>query len=537
MHDPLIPPGNEPVDPRPRRGFGWVTFVQIVLLLVAGGLAGYAAVQALKEPAAAPTPPGRRSGGSPASARSARPFGMRGMPRPDRKIVKTFDINGDNRLDATERAAARASLRNEGEPAESGRRGGFGRRGFPPGPPEPGLRLTPRDVRSYPGAPVYDLQVLRTVFLTFERDDWEPELAAFFGTDVEVPATVIVDGTTYRDVGVHFRGNSSYRMVPAGYKHSLNLSFDYVDPDQQLGGYRTLNLLNANDDATFVRTVLYSEIARHYLPVPLTNYMRVAINGESWGIFQNVQQFNKDFLRDWFNSTQGARWKVPGSPRGRAGLEYLGEGAAQYKSIYEIKTKDDEQSWSALINLCRVLSQTPAEQLQDALEPILDVDATLKFLALETALVNSDGYWTRASDYSIYLDDRGRFHVLPLDFNEALGAGRGFGGGGHDLDPLTGLEDAAKPLRSKLLAVPALRARYLSYVRDIARRWLDWNRVGPLVRQWQALIESDIKVDTRKLYTTAAFHADVGAGYEDGGPAPENTLRGFIERRREFLLK
>ena len=98
--------------------------------------------------------------------------------------------------------------------------------------------------------------------------------------------------------------------------------------------------------------------------------------------------------------------------------------------------------------------------------------------------------------------------MLPLDFNEALGAGRGFGGGGPDLDPLTGLDDAAKPLRSKLLAVPALRARYLAYVRDIARRWLDWNRIGPLVRQWQALIESDIKVDTRKLYSTEAFHAD-----------------------------
>jgi hypothetical protein len=39
----------------------------------------------------------------------------------------------------------------------------------------------------------------------------------------------------------------------------------------------------------------------------------------------------------------------------------------------------------------------------------------------------------------------------------------------------------SKPLRSKLLAVPALRAKYLALVRDIADRWLDWNRIGPLV--------------------------------------------------------
>jgi hypothetical protein len=535
MPDPWIPLGHETSTPPPRRVLGWVTFVQILLLLVAGGIAGYVAIQAIKG-RAAPSPAETRFSRGVSSPRGNRPFGMRGVPRPDRKIVETFDKNGDHRLDAAERAAARESLRNEGDAGGVGRRG-RGRRGFGAEPPARGLRLSPGDVRSYPAAPVYDLGILRTLFLTFERDDWEPELAAFYGTDVEVPATVTIDGRTYRGVGVHVRGNSSYRMVPAGYKLSLNLSFDFVDPDQQLGGYRTLNLLNANEDATFVRTALYSEIARNYLPVPLTNFVRVAINGESWGVFQNVQQFNKDFLRDWFNSTKGARWKAPGSPRGRAGLEYLGEAAAPYKSIYEIKTKDDPESWSTLINLCRVLNKTPPERLQDALEPILDIDSTLKFLALETTLVNSDGYWTRASDYSIYRDDHGRFHILPLDFNEAFGAGRSFGGGGPDLDPLTGLDDGSKPLRSKLLAVPALRARYLAYVRDIARRWLDWNRIGPLVRQWQALIESDVRTDTRKLYSIEAFHADVGADYEDGSPAPENTLRGFVERRREFLLK
>jgi CotH kinase protein len=536
MHDPWTPPGHEPSVTAPRRGFGWVTFLQILLLIVVGGIAGYAAVQAIKA-RRAPPQTGAGAGRSVSAARGSRSFATRGMPRPDRKIVSAFDTNGDKRLDAVERAAARESLRNEGPAGGSGRRGGFRRRDFSSGPPRPGLRLTPRDVRPYPGAPVYDLRILRTIFLTFERDDWEQELAAFYGTDVEVPAAVLVDGTVYRDVGVHFRGNSSYRMVPAGYKHSLNLSFDFVNPNQQLGEYRTLNLINANEDATFVRTVLYSEIARNYLPVPLTSFVRVAINGESWGVFVSVQQFDKEFLRDWFKSTKGARWKTPGSPRGRAGLQYLGEEAAPYKSIYEIKTKDEAQSWAALINLCRVLNQTPAEKLQRALEPILDIDTALKFLALEAALVNSDGYWTRASDYSLYLDDRARFHVLPLDFNEALGAGRSFGGGGPDLDPLTGLDDASKPLRSKLLAVPVLRERYLGYVRDIARRWLDWNRIGPLVRQWQALIESDIKADTRKLYSTDAFHADVGADYEDGNPAPENTLRGFVERRREFLLK
>ena len=58
-------------------------------------------------------------------------------------------------------------------------------------------------------------------------------------------------------------------------------------------------------------------------------------------------------------------------------------------------------AWADLIRLFKVLNDTPPEQLETALAPILDVDATLKFLAVDVALVNSDGFWTRASDYSI----------------------------------------------------------------------------------------------------------------------------------------
>ena len=109
--------------------------------------------------------------------------------------------------------------------------------------------------------------------------------------------------------------------------------------------------------------------------------------------------------------------------------------------------------------------------------------------------------------------------------------GRGFGpgGGGPDLDPLVGLNDPGKPLRSKLLAVPALKARYLSYVRDVAERWLDWNKLGPLAERYQAVIADEVKLDTRKLYSTEAFESGLEAG--------EDSLRRFVEQRREFLLK
>jgi hypothetical protein len=506
-------------------------------------------------------------------------FGGRGGPgpQPERQIVAQFDRNKDSRLDAEERKAAREWL-------AANPMGGFrGRGGFRGGaePAAPGRALTPADVKKYGSEPLYDAKTLRTIFLRFEASDWEQELAAFNNTDVEVPATVIVDGRTYKDVGVHFRGQSSYMMVPEGSKRSLNLAFDFVDEKQSLYGYRTLNLLNSNGDPTFLRGVLYAAIANAYIPAPKANLVRVVINGESWGVYVNAQQYNKDFLRDYFKTDKGARWKVPGSPGGRGGMEYLGDDVSAYKPTYEIKTKDDPKVWADLIAMFKILNQTPPEKLEAALAPVLDVDGALKFLAIEAALVNTDGYWIRASDYSIYQDPQRRFHVIPHDMNEALmteggrgggfrrggpppgmmpgpppGApggpppgmppgpppgggnvfvggpppgGRGFGpGGGVDLDPLVGMNDSSKPLRAKLLAVPALRAKYLAYVRDIAQTWLDWKKLEPMVTDYQRLIDADVKADTRKLFSYSAFQTGVAEG--------ENSLKSFVDRRRQFLL-
>ena len=637
---------------------------------------------------------------------SGPPFMNQEMP-----VLKKFDGNSDGWLSANERKAAREYLqreRTEGRGGRMGRRPGGGRDNQPP--PQPGLKVSPADVKNYGDAPFYAPDVVRTLFLEFENADWEKELSDFHNTDVEVPAKLTVDGKTYKDVGVHFRGMSSYMGVSEGHKRSLNLSVDYVHKDQEIGGYRTLNLLNGHEDPTFLRPVLFYDIAREYIPAPKANFVRVVINGEDWGIYNNVQQFNKEFVKENFGTTKGARWKVRGSPGGQGSLAYLGPDPAAYKSIYTIKTKDDPKAWAALINLCRVLNQTPAEKLEKELSPLLDIDGALKFLALDNALINNDGYWIRTSDYSLYQDVNGKFHVIPQDVNETFakpgGGGiriftpafalmRGFlddgdankdgqltsnelktlseqwfakldsnkaghlereefanqmlkflpeprlrgrppgdqaapppraggasgalfdvsdankdgklvsdelkstftrwgkewdgdkngslnedelqkgltallppppfggpggpppemAGGpqrrmmpgpgrnmprvdGVKLDPLIAAKDETKPLISKLLAVPALRERYLDYVRDIAEKHLDWKNLGPRAERYHKMIAEYVKADTRKLDTNEAFEKSLTEELTGGGGFGRISisLKNFADQRREYLL-
>lgn len=527
-------------------------------------------------------------------------FGPRfGPPQQEKiRLVEKFDKNGDKILQPDERKEALQFLEKERAnrprrgpgPGGPGGRPGFGPRGDESAA-APGKKLAPADIQAFPDASLYDPAVLRTIFIQFENDNWEKEMAAFKNTDVEMPARIIVDGKSYSDVGVHFRGMSSFMMVGEGRKRSLNLSFDFKNKDQNLHGYRTLELLNSHEDPSFLRTVLSYQIEREYVPAPKANFVRVVINGESWGVYANTQAFNKDFVRDWYGTTKGARWKAPGSPQGRASLKYLGDNVEKYKGIYDLKSKEDAKAWADLIRLCKVLTETPADQLEAALSPILDIDGALKFLALENALINNDGYWIRTSDYSIYQDTKGVFHILPHDSNETFsrpespgGPGgprgfgmRGFGGGlpgqppgdrlegnrppneeqgrprgeggpgrglnikGVELDPLFAANDENKPLISKLLAVPALRERYLNYVRDIADKWLDWQKLGPIARQYHVLIANDVRDDTRKLDTTDAFLKSMIEdipGNNRPGPGGRGTIgiKSFADQRREFLL-
>ena len=246
------------------------------------------------------------------------PGGPGGPMGQERKLVKQFDKDADGRLNLLERQAARDAMKKDRQGGGRGGRPGFGP---PPGfggeeepKATPGPHLEPADVSAIPGKPLYEPTVLRTLFLEFQDKDWEAQLADFHHTDVEVPATLIVDGKKYPNVGVHFRGLSSFMMVREGHKRSLNVSLDFVDPKQRLYGYKTLNLLNSHEDPTFLHTILYLQIARNFIPAPKANFVKVVINGESWGLYVNVQQFDKIFLGESYPSSQGDALESQGQP-------------------------------------------------------------------------------------------------------------------------------------------------------------------------------------------------------------------------------
>ena len=469
-------------------------------------------------------PPDRGPGGMPPGG-----FGRgRGGPRAPETLVNQFDTDEDGKLTGTERVAAlnaRGGGNIERIPAEDLQNSvqsdvGTSLNAVPEGSPE-----------------LYYAETLRTLYLRFHHDNWYEQMTAFYRTDVEVPADLIVDGEVYPEVGVHFRGSSSYFTVGSE-KKSFNIAVDYGEDGQHLYGYKTLNLLNGHVDASFLREVLYNRIARDYIPAMKANLVKLVINGENWGVYINLQQYNKDFLAEWFNTKDGIRWKV--GPGIGGALTYLGDDPTAYQETYQLKTKDAENPWEGLIALFKMLDESPSQaELMEHLPSVLNIDQVLWQLAVSNVFMDDDGYIHKGGDYAIYQDVNDRFHLVPHDNNESLRFGRegrgGPGGGGPggwswgDLEngmasPVAHEGNAARPLINRLLSNPEWRARYLAHVRTVVDEWLDWEVLGPIVNEYQALIDTEVQQDDKKLYS-----------YQDFTTKTPADLERFVTERRKYL--
>ena len=120
----------------------------------------------------------------------------------------------------------------------------------------------------------YEEDKLETIELTFDQTDYWTQLSNNYGTGTEIPATLTYKGDTYNDVGVRFKGNTSYTQV-SGDKKSFNVTMDYVTAGVDIGGYETFNFNNCFQDESFMREVFFLNAIRNHIPAAKANYINL----------------------------------------------------------------------------------------------------------------------------------------------------------------------------------------------------------------------------------------------------------------------
>lgn len=382
---------------------------------------------------------------------------------------------------------------------------------------------------------LYDSATIRSIYLDFSQPNYWTLLTNNYQTKTDLPAKMTVDGVAYDSVGVRFKGQTSYMMAQNSQKKSFNLTIDYARPDQKLMGYKTLNLNNSFQDPSFLREVFYLHQIRRHIPAAKANFVKLYLNGQYWGIYPNVQQLNKDFLREWFFSADGINWRAdrpdgtvaPGPGGGGGGwgdgtaaLNYLGSDTAQYQKYYTLKSSEVDNPWDYLVATCQALNNTPAAELPDVLPDFLDVDRTLWHLASEIAFSDDDSYVYKGKmDYYVYYEpETGRMTPLEYDANSVMGMNF------VTWSPFYNASKVNYPLLNKMLAVPMWRQRYLAHLRTIIEDQMNPAVCNAMLDNFKLMIDSLVKADTKKSYTNTQFDTEL------------SVLKNFINSRRTNLL-
>jgi hypothetical protein len=382
---------------------------------------------------------------------------------------------------------------------------------------------------------LYDPLVIRSISLTFTQSNWQTKLTANYTSGSNLLANLEMDGISCPGVGVHYRGNSSYSM--GGVKKSLAIDVDFTNATQNLMGYTSLNLNNANGDNTIMREPLYFNIMRTYTICPRASFVKLYINGAYWGLYSFVEQENNDLIKEYCPSTDGDRWRAPnmagatgggpggGGPGGGGGfssgvsaLTYLGTNVATYKANYALKSDESTNAWQRLIQATYVLNNTATNLLRDKVEEALAVDRWLWFLALENVFADEDSYYSKGADYCFYYEPESRrYHPVEHDGNETFLAND------VQLSPVQGTGNANRPVISRLLAIPELRQRYLAHLRTVLQEFYNPTTMKSLIDQFSSLSAADIATDTKKSFTMAGYNTAI------------STLKNFIQQRYTFL--
>jgi len=394
--------------------------------------------------------------------------------------------------------------------------------------------LTPAAVlasaRSAHAADLYDTSVLRTINLQFHDANWWLLLQLNFASQTNILADLTMEGVTYPNVGVRIRGNTSYTALPAGsQKVSFNIEMDFVVSGQTLLGYDSLNFNNGFRDPIFCREVVYNNMVAQYMPNACANHVVITINGANWGVYINVQQYNKDLLRDYFEDEDGLRIKCANNPNG-PGLQYNGPLPSGY-TAYEIKNDGGlADPWGALIDVCNKVSNEPLASWQN-IDAVVAIDSSTWSVVWENLLTDDDSYMNKGCDFMLYRDPSdGRTHLNQTDSNETFTE--------WNWSVTRNFTAVNKPVLSRVLSVPELRQRYMAHYREAAKK-LNWAELEPIFTAHRALIDAAVQADPKKLYSYTLFQdnftSTVTLPYPGIGGGNVIGIQQFVNQRNGFL--
>ena len=123
---------------------------------------------------------------------------------------------------------------------------------------------------------------------------------------------VVIDGESYRNVGIRAKGNTSLSSV-ARYgndRYSFKLEFDHYNSQASYYGLDKLSLNNIIQDNTYMKDFFsYQMMAAAGAAAPLCSFVYITVNGRDWGLYLAVEGVEDGFLQRNYGRDTGNLYK------------------------------------------------------------------------------------------------------------------------------------------------------------------------------------------------------------------------------------
>lgn len=365
---------------------------------------------------------------------------------------------------------------------------------------------------------------VRRYSIEFYDTAWAGILQTYWERDSGYLPARFTDGSIVLDsVGVRFKGNSSFTLAGNNPKKPFKIKFNEFR-SQTYYGTKTLNFSNGIGDPSLLREKIGYDIARKLGPAPRANFAHLTIDGRSVGLYTQVEQADKTFLKRWFTPASGNLFKAGDDG---ASLVSLGSDPAAYATsgAYELKTNETAADWTGFARFVDFLNTpTDADFCADR-GRFLDEENLAKFLAFNAVLSSFDSYNGSGRNWYAYqVDSLGAMRLIPWDLNQAFGA---YGGASSALAiridtvqaPL-----ASRPLFARMLRCAPLRQRFYVWAKRLAEVEASADSILSAMLADSARIATFVELDSNKFYSTAAWKTNLRANVR----ATEGLIPGLV---------
>jgi spore coat protein CotH len=388
---------------------------------------------------------------------------------------------------------------------------------------------------------IFDDTKIHRYDLQFYCSDWKDSLEYHKNLDEEcIPARVVyhvsaTDSLVYDSVGVRYKGNSSYAYASKSDKKPYKFSFDEYKSDQKFYGIKTLNFSNGAKDPTMMREKISYDIIRNYMKAPRAAFATISVDGEYIGLYTQVEQIDKLFLKDNFKDKKGNLYKA--SDDG-ASMLYRGDTISGYSAEWEIKTNEDICDWTDLIGLTKKLSDSSTDFVS-SVKNILDLDNICRYLAFNMVFSNFDSYTGSGRNFYLYHDSTDNiFTLIPWDLNLSFGAySNSWNVITNDIVNVANLQ--TRPLNRQIIQNDSLRQMYLGYIESMLNGPGSSETVSALANNYKLLIDSLVNADSNKLHSYDDFVKNIDSDVSVVDGITRVTIPGLVSfcTKRAVALK